>query len=451
MSTKEYRPVFIRDGLQGEHSRLGRTTLTTAIACGLTLGLAGQAWSAPVGVSISKVVDTEMAVPVVDPPQYFRNFSYAAISGDEVALVGSYGDYKSSVFTALDGTFRYLDTGTPDSLQTPDEPSVSQGTVAFLMSYSHHSHSEYSIEVASHGVVTTVVSGSHFHVGSLGSNPTVSKGMLAFSLFFDDGAGITGVYRYDSKASGALPVPVVTTSDPIPSGTGNFVRFGDVSIDKNLVAFQGYDNEEFPSGIYMKDLRSAKKPVRAVVDTATPIPHGTRNFQDFGKLSLYGDKVAFHGTETYDPDSTTLDGIYTAQKNALDVVADTSTPLPNGAGSFTGFGDPSLDDGLLAFFASDSNGGGGIYLDREEVNPNPLLNVIGTRDVLDGKAITGLTFIRGGLSGNKLVFVANFPDGSAGVYKAEIATTKAQCQKGGYTKFNFKNQGQCIKFVNTGK
>ncbi len=30
-------------------------------------------------------------------------------------------------------------------------------------------------------------------------------------------------------------------------------------------------------------------------------------------------------------------------------------------------------------------------------------------------------------------------------------TTKAECRKGGGTQFGFKNQGQCIRFVNTGK
>lgn len=30
-------------------------------------------------------------------------------------------------------------------------------------------------------------------------------------------------------------------------------------------------------------------------------------------------------------------------------------------------------------------------------------------------------------------------------------TSKEQCKNGGYKAFGFKNQGQCIRFVNTGK
>jgi hypothetical protein len=32
-----------------------------------------------------------------------------------------------------------------------------------------------------------------------------------------------------------------------------------------------------------------------------------------------------------------------------------------------------------------------------------------------------------------------------------LPTSKDQCKNGGWEDFGFKNQGQCIKFVNTGK
>ena len=32
-----------------------------------------------------------------------------------------------------------------------------------------------------------------------------------------------------------------------------------------------------------------------------------------------------------------------------------------------------------------------------------------------------------------------------------MPTSKAQCMNGGFAAFGFKNQGQCIRFVNTGK
>ena len=47
--------------------RLRRASLASAIAFGLTLGVAGQAGSAPIGVSITKIVDTDTVVPVVVP------------------------------------------------------------------------------------------------------------------------------------------------------------------------------------------------------------------------------------------------------------------------------------------------------------------------------------------------------------------------------------------------
>jgi hypothetical protein len=39
----------------------------------------------------------------------------------------------------------------------------------------------------------------------------------------------------------------------------------------------------------------------------------------------------------------------------------------------------------------------------------------------------------------------------AGMDYYNAPTSKEQCMNGGYLNFGFKNQGQCIKFVNTGK
>ena len=41
-------------------------------------------------------------------------------------------------------------------------------------------------------------------------------------------------------------------------------------------------------------------------------------------------------------------------------------------------------------------------------------------------------------------------NGDITVVDAQVPTTKAQCKNGGWKQFGFKNQGQCIKFVNHG-
>lgn len=447
------------------HSQFRRRSVTVAIACALTLGFAGEAWSAPAGVSISKVVDTETLAPTCvydsdtedsdsEPPindqRKFRSFNNAAISGDEVVFFGSNKPQSGGIYTSLSGALNCIEYRSTH-MRPFYEPSVSEGTVAYRTEVHGHFGGSYDIKVASNGTLTTIAHGgwSRHSGDSYGFDPTVSDGRVAFSQrFLNVPSAITGVYLYDSKTSEPSVAPLVTINDAIPSGTGNFTRFDETSISADLVAFLGYGDSQ--RGIYIKDILSPSQPVKLVVDSTAPIPRGTRSFGEFGKPSLYGDKVAFHGIESSVPESNALEGIYTAQGNTLNVVVDSNTAIPNGGGNFTGFGDPSLDNGLLAFFASDSNGGGGIYLDREEVKQNPLLKVIALGDQIDGKTITGLNFIRGGLSGNKLAFVATFSDDSSGVYKAEVATMKDQCKNGGYTKFGFKNQGQCIQFVNTG-
>jgi len=59
--------------------------------------------------------------------------------------------------------------------------------------------------------------------------------------------------------------------------------------------------------------------------------------------------------------------------------------------------------------------------------------------------------VSGTSSGNCQTFT--MPAGSFVVDEPEVTdpTTKAECKKGGWEDFGFKNQGQCVRFVETGK
>ena len=254
--------------------------------------------------------------------------------------------------------------------------------------------------------------------------------------------GSSGIYIYNNNVAGSSPVAVVTPDDSVPDGTGKFTSFGDPSLSGNLVAFVGIggngENGIYTKNIYIRGIR----PLGFIVDINTAIPGGTGNFKGFDAPSLSGNKVAFLGS-----DSNGLQGIYTGEiGDEPNIVADTSTPIPGGTGKFTSFENPSLSGNWVAFLDVDGNSRG-IYVDRLDVDQNSMLKIIATSDVLDGKTITGLSFGHEGLSEDKLAFVASFSDGSSGIYKAEIATAKDQCKKSGHIRFSFKNQGQCIQFV----
>lgn len=156
---------------------------------------------------------------------------------------------------------------------------------------------------------------------------------------------------------------IADTNTPIPGGSGNF-SFTPVgfpasfnvfsgSVDDNTIAFQGFGPNS-QSGIYT----SVGEELNVVVDTNTPIPNGSGNFgfgsfgESFGQtFSLDGDSIAFFGLDS----NSEQQGIYTSTGGMLNVVVDTTTPIPGSSGNFGFFSGPSLDGDRIAFFGSDSN------------------------------------------------------------------------------------------------
>ncbi len=95
-----------------------------------------------------------------------------------------------------------------------------------------------------------------------------------------------------------------------------------------------------------------------IADTSTPIPGGTGTFTAFGQRpSIDGGDVAFQGSG--DP-SFTQQGIYSTVGGPLGVVADRNTAIPGGTGNFLFVGGQSIDGGDVAFQGSGA-GRIGIY------------------------------------------------------------------------------------------
>ncbi len=81
-----------------------------------------------------------------------------------------------------------------------------------------------------------------------------------------------------------------------------------------------------------------------VVDTSVAIPGGIGNFTSFGEPTIENGKVAFLGR------GSGQEGIYTNLSGSLVSVADFNTLVPTGGGgSFARFGNPSMDGGAIAF------------------------------------------------------------------------------------------------------
>jgi hypothetical protein len=185
----------------------------------------------------------------------------------------------------------------------------------------------------------TPVPGSTGTIGRFG-NPSISDGHVAV-LGGRSGGSALGIYSY---AGGSLNV-VADESTPIPGGSGNFGGFNDPSIGDGNVAFRGsLASDGYMPGIYSQ----VGGVLNVVADTSTPIPGGSSNFGGFsGDPSISSGNVAFRGSLASDGD---MPGIYSRVGGALNVVADTGTPIPGGSSNFGGFfGDPSISGANVAF------------------------------------------------------------------------------------------------------
>ncbi len=161
-----------------------------------------------------------------------------------------------------------------------------------------------------------------------------------------------GVYL---GSGGALSV-VADRHTLSPGGT-NFVGFAQgsavsPSIAAGQVAFTAGDGIE--GGIFLK----TQTAIIPVGTTLIPVPNGGGNFSVTGTPSLQNGRVAFYGGES----GLAQSGIYSWQSGALSIIADKSTPIPSGSGTFTSFANASLDAGLVAFKGSGDGGQQGIYL-----------------------------------------------------------------------------------------
>ena len=147
---------------------------------------------------------------------------------------------------------------------------------------------------------------------------------------------------------------VADTNTPIPGGAGNFINFLFPSLDNGNVAFTG-EGSSRQFGIYT-DIGGL---LNVVADTSTPVPGGTGTFLSFGTLPLLDNgNVAFRGSSVFEPQ-----GIYTDTGGSLNVVAGTRTPIPGGTGNFISLLNLSFDEGNVAFAGIGSGFQSGIYTD----------------------------------------------------------------------------------------
>lgn len=173
--------------------------------------------------------------------------------------------------------------------------------------------------------------------------------------------GVGGIYA----GAGGLLTTVVDSHTPSPAGP-LFSGVSSPSRDGDRVAFAA----QVPEGLY----QSNAGVISTIANTQTAAPGGG-SFSDFDLPRVTGSSVAFGAS------AGTRRGVFLADLAAgtFSQIADTNTPIPNGAGNFRSLGLVSASQGNVAFGATDDQNRSGIYARingqllniADTVNPGP--------------------------------------------------------------------------------
>lgn len=245
---------------------------------------------------------------------------------------------------------------------------------------------------------------------------SVSGTAPSFTFCAMDNSG--QIREYVSNGRGQVRL-LADEHTPIPGGPGTFSTF-DIfsSVSDGNVAFSGR-GADGQSGIYL----DSDGKLDVVVDTTTPIPGGSGTFGDLefvpGLTAAFGN-FSLDGTDIafYGYGADGRRGVYTRIDGRLDVVADTTTVLPGGSEILfktEHFAGPSLSDGNVAFYAVTTNVAG-IYTNYG----GELSKVVQSGDLLDDKTVYDVLLSARALDGNRLTFWVLFKDGSQAIYLAEL-------------------------------
>lgn len=234
------------------------------------------------------------------------------------------------------------------------------------------------------------------------------QGAIAFAA--TDSAGNLGVYASSFPAGGVAMI--ANSSTPIPGGSGTFDNFSSPSVNAYGAAFFASRTGNPPVGVGLYLSRNGALSILA--NTQTPVPGMGGTFSAFGAPEISGTSVAFHAQGT-----TGSDGIYLASGGSVSVVADLTTPVPGGSGTFQTFflNDPSIDEkGNVAFLAGYESSKFGIFA---RVNGS-LRRIITSDDTLNGKPLLYLGISTNQLSQGTLAFYAVTGPGVFGIYTLPV-------------------------------
>lgn len=288
-------------------------------------------------------------------------------------------------------------------------PSIDGSNVAFIGVSPLY---ESGIYLSSGGTLTKIVDGNTpvpdgvSNLGGYGSEVSLSGSNVAFHSQPPLQGSIQGVY---ARIDGTLQV-VADGSTPYAGG-GFFEGFGSeaVSISGRSVAFIGVGS----NNRYGVDV-SSNGTVNLVADTTTGIPNGTGNFTfQYFQTSLSDGHVAMRGGQAIanPPDTIVNTGIYSDIGGPLSLIAGMTTHMPGTSGNFESVANPVIDGDRILFSGTNSEQSGLFLWDN-----GSLSNLVDQSTMIPGGTGTFTSFGYAALDGGNVAFRANGPDGQSGIY-----------------------------------
>jgi len=406
-----------------------RLAIAALIVGGMLAASVSTVQGATVNIEFTKIADTSTINPSTG--ENFTRFGGAAIDGETVVFWGDSGGPefgKAGVYTG-DGA----------SLNTiADTTTAVPGGVGNFKAFR---------DIA-------VVDGKvAFQACGDSCDPSFSGTGDGYGIYFFNGTNFA---------------PVADPNIAIPDGTGNFETTGSVTFDGTNIVFWGdgsvvpiphigagdqrgiytYNTEtgaletvvnqltSDPSGqafvdFSLEDSKNGKTVFEShntlylkntdglsiIADQSTPIPDGNGTFTQFLLAQIDGDLIAFTGNRAVSGEALQI-GIYLYDGLDILTIADTSTLIPGGIGTFESFDALDFDSGAVSFLGRGQNGQTGLYayiLDE-------LVKILAVGDVLNNLTVLSLSALDGEWrNGNSFAFQVGLDDGSVGIYRADIS------------------------------
>jgi len=374
--------------------------------------ICGSVYAGQIHLVFKPDIIAQTGSPISNALGKFAKLGIPNLSEGRIVFKGDNGYDFSGILTDLGGALQLVAgkniTTVPGSkamFSSFGESTITANTIAFLGKASRgESYSLYRYQA---GKITTIVNAKtvvpgtkagHFSV--LMAPSVMANGSIAF-LARDDQSNM-GLFVVDQ--SGAIK-KLIGVDTAIPAGSGNFTMIANVSFSRdkgtaNDFAFVGF-GQKGQKGVYVEKNGKLKK----IVDQKNTVPGGVGPFSEFDKVSYDGKtgEVAFVGKGILGQE-----GVYLFDGKNIVRTVDQESVIPEELDKFKNFFNPTLENQLIIFRATDHSGHEGIYLYTQK----GCFRILSTTDRVNKKIINSLRLGKVSLTGNVAAFRLHYADGA---------------------------------------